>query len=111
MRLRHQIDVEVGTGPDLEILTEKHGLGIDADLALTRMDRIARIGLDERAFGDELAGLLPAQHLHPRRRGKDVGEEEDAEGKAEGEPDETADEEPLEPPPHVVSRLPKPEGA
>ncbi len=75
--------MELGAGPDLEVVLEVHKILIDRDPALAVVDRVGRVDVDEAAGRDDLP-LLAARHL---LGGDDVGEEqvrigEDADGDA-----------------------------
>ncbi len=92
--------MEGGPGTDFEVLMQEHHVLVDADPALSVMDRIARIGVDEVALGDELAGLRRGELLHRVRRGEDIREQKEAERDAEDRAEHAAKQKDRKPPPH-----------
>jgi hypothetical protein len=79
--------VERRAGPDLEIRLEEDRAFVDGDLALAPVDRVGRVGVDERSGRDQLRLVGLGQLLGRRRRGKHERIDEktcrDAEGRAE----------------------------
>ena len=53
LRLRHQIDMELGAGADLEVLAQEYAVRAHRRAALAPVDGIARVGVDERALRRE----------------------------------------------------------
>jgi hypothetical protein len=69
------------------------------------MDRIARIGVDERAARDELGAFVSGEDFARRRRRKDVREQEKAKPDAEGRAKHSPHQENRQPAPHPVLPL------
>ena len=95
--LGHQVDVEFRARPDLEVRLEVQQALVHRDPPLAVMDRVGRIGVDERAAREHLALRLPGGLFGHLFRGDDVGEEdvgvdEDAERDAARQPEHEGDE-------------------
>jgi hypothetical protein len=87
---------------DLEVVLQVHEVIVDRDVALTVVDRIGRVDVNERSPRD-LAPGSRVDGVGTHNVGEeDVGVDEDAAGKAESHPDQPAQHECPDQPQHAV---------